>query len=127
MSYNTENFPKNLRLLRKLHKVTQESLAQAINTTRSCISNYEHGTRQPDGETIRLIADYFEVSVDYLLGRSSIRMSVRTEDELRELEEISNSLNSVTRLDLRGVSTRIKCAVLEFYDFLVKQQKDKAN
>lgn len=126
MSYNTENFPKNLRLIRKLRKVTQDELAKSINTTRSCISNYEHGTRQPDGETIRLIADYFDVSIDYLLGRSSIRMSVRTEEELRELEELSNSLHTLTHLDLRGVSTNIKCALLEYYDFLIKQ-KDRAN
>ena len=126
MSYNTENFPKNLKLIRKLRKVTQDELAKSINTTRSCISNYEHGTRQPDGETIRLIADYFDVSIDYLLGRSSIRMSVRTEEELRELEELSNSLHSLTRLDLRGVSTKIQCAILEYYDFLIKQ-KDRSN
>ena len=126
MSYNTENFPKNLKLIRKLRKVTQDELAKSINTTRSCISNYEHGTRQPDGETIRLIADYFDVSIDYLLGRSSIRMSVRTEEELRELEELSNSLHTLTHLDLRGVSTNIKCALLEYYDFLIKQ-KDRAN
>ena len=127
MAYNTENFAKNLRLLRKLRGITQSELAQAINTTRSCISNYENDTRQPDGETIEIIASYFDVSTDYLLGRSSVRMSIRTEAELRELEEISNELHSITRLDLRGVSNKVKCAVLEYYDFLTKQKKDKAN
>lgn len=127
MNYNTENFNKNLKLLRKLRGLSQERLAQELNTSRSCICNYERGTRQPDGETVRLMADYFDVSIDYLLGRSSIKMSLRTEKELRELEEISNSLHSITSLDLRGVSTKIKCAVLEYYDFLMKQQKDQAN
>ena len=127
MNYSTENFANNLRLLRKLRNITQTVLADAINTTRSSISNYENGTRQPDGETIELIADFFDVSVDYLLGRSSIRMSVRTEEELSELEKISNELHSVTHLDLRGVSPKIKCAVLEYYDFLLSQQKEKAN
>lgn len=127
MSYNTDNFDKNLKTLRKLRGLSQDSLAQELNTTRTCISNYERGIRQPDGETIRLFADYFDVSIDYLLGRSSIKMSLRTEEELRELEELSNKLHSITSLDLRGVSTKIKCAVLDYYDFLMKQQKDEAN
>ncbi len=127
MEYNTENFSNNLRVLRKLRHLTQEELAQELNTTRSCISNYENGKRQPDSDIIHLIADYFDVSVDYLLGRSSIKMSLRSEEELQELEEISDTLHSITRLDLRNVSTKIKCAVLEYYEFLLKRKKDKAN
>ncbi len=127
MEYNTENFSNNLRVLRKLRHMTQDALAQELNTTRSCISNYENGKRQPDSDIIHLIADYFDVSVDYLLGRSSIKMSLRSEEELQELEEISDTLHSITRLDLRNVSTKIKCAVLEYYEFLLKRKKDKAN
>ncbi len=127
MEYNTENFSNNLRVLRKLRHLTQEELAHELNTTRSCISNYENGKRQPDSDIIHLIADYFDVSVDYLLGRSSIKMSLRSEEELQELEEISDTLHSITRLDLRNVSTKIKCAVLEYYEFLLKRKKDKAN
>ena len=127
MNYNTENFSNNLRILRKLRHMTQDQLAQELNTTRSCISNYENGKRQPDSDIIHLIADYFDVSVDYLLGRSSIKMSLRSEEELQELEEISDTLHAITRLDLRNVSTKIKCAVLEYYEFLLNHKKDKAN
>ena len=87
MTYNTENFGSNMRILRKLNQVTQEELAKALNTTRSTISNYERGHRQPDNEMVAQVADFFDVSVDYLLGRTTVKMSVRDEMVLKELEK----------------------------------------
>lgn len=58
--------------LRKLRKITQEELAKKIGSTRSALSQYEIGTRSPDYETLKKIADYFEVSTDYLLGKTEI-------------------------------------------------------
>lgn len=59
-----------LRNLRKKNGLTMKELGARFNLAESTISGYENGTRKPDSETMEKIADFFEVSVDYLLGRS---------------------------------------------------------
>ena len=58
-----------LRELRENKNGTQRELAKYLNITRSAYSGYELGTRQMNYETLFLLADYFSVSIDYLLGR----------------------------------------------------------
>lgn len=58
--------------LRKEKGLTQEELAKALNISRSALSLYEIGKRDPDTETLKKIAEYFNVSIDYLLGRTDI-------------------------------------------------------
>ena len=48
-------------------------MAKEVNMTQQRISAYEKGKREPDIETIKQLADYFNVSTDYLLGKSDIR------------------------------------------------------
>src|SRR5690606_26402858 len=64
------SFPKKLKQLRLMHKMTQEELGRKINVTKVSISGYENGNRSPDTETLQKIADIFEVSTDFLLGRT---------------------------------------------------------
>lgn len=63
-------FSERLLQLREEKKVKQSELAEAIGISRISISNYENGERTPDGEVICKLADYFNVSTDYLLGRT---------------------------------------------------------
>ncbi len=60
------NIAKNITLLRKEKGATQEQLAQAINVSSQAVSKWETGTSQPDVQTLPLIAEYFNVSIDYL-------------------------------------------------------------
>ena len=60
---------KKLIELRKEKKLTQSDLAEVLGISRQAYSNYEAGKRQPDNETMLKLAEYFNVSVDYLLGR----------------------------------------------------------
>lgn len=64
------NFGNRLRQLRKAKGLTQAELAKLLSIGESTISFYESGKRQPDYETLIRIADLFNVSVDYLLGRT---------------------------------------------------------
>lgn len=66
-------FPERLAQLRKEYKITQKELAMKLGVSRGTIGMYEIGQRDPDSETINKIADFFNVSTDYLLGRSNIR------------------------------------------------------
>lgn len=59
-----------LKLLRKQKHMSQLSLAMKLNTTQISISRYETGKREPDLKTLILIADFFDVSIDYLLERT---------------------------------------------------------
>ena len=64
------NFQSVLKSLRKSNNLTQEDLAKALKVSRSTIGMYENGSREPDYETLESIADYFNVAIDYLLGRT---------------------------------------------------------
>jgi transcriptional regulator with XRE-family HTH domain len=63
---------ERLATLRKNKGLTQEELAPILNITRSALSLYELNKRDPDTNTLKRIADYFNVTTDYLLGRSDV-------------------------------------------------------
>lgn len=63
-------FGKKLRELRELKGLSQEELGKVLNKTKNNISQYETGKREPDLETLNKIADFFNVTTDYLLGRT---------------------------------------------------------
>lgn len=60
------NIPKNIIALRKSKSITQEQLAEALNISSQAVSKWETGTCHPDTSTLPLIAEYFNVSIDYL-------------------------------------------------------------
>ncbi|MBQ9949588.1 MAG: helix-turn-helix transcriptional regulator [Clostridia bacterium] len=59
-----------LKELRKERGLTQLKLAIDLNANQNTISRYESGEREPGIEELIRIADYFDVSVDYLIGRT---------------------------------------------------------
>ena len=62
-------FGERLRLLRRTSKMTQRELAHANHIGESSVSMYEQGYREPDFETLEKFAEYFNVDINYLLGR----------------------------------------------------------
>lgn len=61
---------RRLLSLRKNQKLSQYDLADRLGFSRGKLANYEQGQREPDYDTLKKIADFFEVSTDYLLGRT---------------------------------------------------------
>ncbi len=59
-----------LKELREKKKLSQLRLAIELNLTQNTISRYENEEREADYKTLIAIADYFNVSIDYLLGRT---------------------------------------------------------
>ena len=59
-----------LKELRKQRKISQLKLAMDLSLSQNSISRYETGERQADYNTLIRIADYFDVSIDYLLRRT---------------------------------------------------------
>lgn len=57
-----------LKLIRKKKKLSQLRVAMDLNISREALSYYENGKRSPDIGMLRLLSDYFNVSIDYLIN-----------------------------------------------------------
>ncbi len=105
-------FAQRLKLLRKEASLSQQELANQLKcVSKSSINMYERGEREPGLETTEAIADYFNVDIDYLYGRTNIKnkyadlMAAIVEenktgrpaaiDEIRRLFGTEHSLNNV--------------------------------
>lgn len=60
-----------LKELREKRKISQVKLSIDLNLNQNTISRYENGVREADYKTLIMFADYFNVSLDYLLGRTN--------------------------------------------------------
>jgi transcriptional regulator with XRE-family HTH domain len=67
------DFGLRLKLLREEKGKTQQDVADALGIGRPTIAGYETKGKQPDYEKLQKLADYFNVSTDYLLGRTNIK------------------------------------------------------
>ena len=94
MRFNQKDFGKRIQELRKKSQLTQEQLAEKLNTDRVCIARLEGGTRTCSFEMLVDIAELFEVSTDYLLlGLSSIETEKeRLLDVIKQLGDIAKKL-----------------------------------
>ena len=75
------NFSKNLSNLRKERKITQENLANYLGVTKAAVSKWELNQSYPDITLLPIIASYFDISIDELLGYEPFMK----EDEVKEL------------------------------------------
>lgn len=75
-------FGERLRSLRIENKLTQEELGNKLNLTKANISKYETGRLEPNIETINNLANFFNVSIDYLLANTNVRNPYRTENDM---------------------------------------------
>lgn len=62
---------ERIRNLREDKDIKQAEMAQFLNCTQACYSNYENGKRDIPTEILMMLADFYNVSVDYLLGRTN--------------------------------------------------------
>lgn len=94
---------KKISYLRKDRKLSQRELAKDLNIGNSTLAMYELEKREPDFDTLQKIADYFDVSTDYLLGRTDIKKSeLENEDEEKDIEKAIDELLQQDGLMLRG-------------------------
>ena len=76
------NFGEKLRILIEDKDMTQKELATQLNIAPSTVSSYVQNTREPDFATLKMLAKFFDVSIDYLLDYSTSHKPSRQEDEL---------------------------------------------
>ncbi len=115
------DFSKRLKELREEHGFTRTHVAQSCGVSVQCISSLEMGERNPTGSTLNVLADFFDCSIDYLMGREDdlgilVQHTVGRE-ELTSQEKLL--LNNFRKLDL---SHRIR--VLGYVDAFLEKKDE---
>lgn len=87
----TELFGKKLKALRTSRKISQKEFGKIFGLAESTIGMYERDERRPDFELLNKFADYFEVSTDYLLGRTNTPILSQQEKEEAEFQAFANN------------------------------------
>ena len=86
---------ERLRELRKSKDLTQAQVAEGINCTPAAYNRYETGELQPPTDTLAKLADFFGVSVDYLMGRAPISDSALSDYEKELIKKLRSLPESV--------------------------------
>lgn len=110
----------HLRELRKAKGLKQSELADRLGLAPSTISMYEQGRREPDEETLKAIAKFFDVSTDYLLGHDdlSTRKTPSTISDIIRLalNDYPEIADAIVSADIRGGSINLGNATINIDD-----------
>ena len=112
-------FGEIISALRAEKGIYQKELADHLQVSIGTISNYEQGIHNPDFDTLCKIADFYEVSLDYLLGRTQIRTSADCFDrKLTDNYTLADLMNSTLQLDAAGTHS-----LIEYVNLLMLKQE----
>ena len=108
---------KRLKELRKEKNLLQKDIASAVNHSITCISDWERGKREPSIDDLIRLADFFGVSIDYLVGREE-------EDGVVIVSGNELSKDESALIDkLRCLDPLNKELAYQYVDFLSERQK----
>ncbi|WP_409346787.1 helix-turn-helix domain-containing protein [Paenibacillus sp. MBLB4367] len=119
------HFSETLKELRTKRNVSQDDFSEYLGKTRATISNYENGKTEPEFADLVKIADFFNVTVDYLLGRKEAekhyfdKTSIMTEHQalmdkfLKDTEAMLRDKGNVDEEKMRIVLKFMKFTFLE--------------
>lgn len=85
------NIGGRIAFLRDQRGLTQEELATRLGISRAALSHYEKNRREPDTETLTKVADLFQVSLDYLVGRTQVATNTLDPEIRRFSDELELS------------------------------------
>lgn len=111
----TMKFNETLRILRRKKKLSQKDLGNKLGLAESTIGMYEQGKRQPDYETLLKIADYFEVTVDYLLGNKN---STLTNDPISDDPDLQIAFKEAS-----DFSEEARKQTIDFINYIKEKEK----
>ena len=102
-------FKDILKELRKKHNISQKYLAKQCNLSSTCICQLETGARNPTGNTLSALSNFFGCTIDYLLGRSNDKECFMDfPNRLRKLR-LENNLTQKELAQRLGLSSNIIC------------------
>lgn len=121
------NFGERLKELRTKRKLSISELSAELNNkyestiSKSMISRYENGQADPKMENVRIIADYFQVSADYLLGISNNKEKFEPELTEKDERDIQKELQRM----IDGLSSNSGYAAFDGHTFDDLDEEDK--
>lgn len=127
---------KRLKSLRESKQLTQQELADKLNLSRVRYNNYETGKRSPDYDTLQVIANFYDVSIDYLLGNtdnpnSEIVLTDKDEKDIAKTmqklkEQLSNDQGLMFDGDVLDEETaKLLLAAIEQQEKMIKKINKK--
>ena len=108
-----------LKFLRNEKGVLQKDVAEYLNISTSAYGFYEQGKRVPDTETITKLSNYYNVSIDYLLGKSNIKESA---EELLKDKRSTIALHNDNGID-DELPEEAKKEIENFIEFVKQKYK----
>lgn len=104
----------NMKKIRESLQLTQVKVANDLKLSRQVYNFYENGKRNPDIQTLIKIADYYGVSIDYLLGRTNV-----IKPENIDEDDLLSKINTA--------DSETKASVEQFLNYLLyeKERKNK--
>ena len=119
MRGNMRSFGEILTSLREERGIYQKELAAILKVSVGTVSNYENNIHFPNQEALLQLADYFGVTVDYLLGRTSYRYSLDTLNE-----EYAPGMTVAELVDIvQHFSPQNTASFLDYIELLQLRQK----
>lgn len=112
---------ENLKKIRNERNISQKTVADFLGVSQQAYANYENGKRQPEYKILAILADYFNVSVDYLLGREEIKKAPAVA-EAPTRENLRFALSGEVNGPLKEEQVD---EVLEFARFIYERDKNK--
>ena len=101
-----------IKELRSRYKISQQKLADAIHVSRSTVAMWETGASEPDTEKLKMLAEFFSVSVDYLLGLESVKKESPAAGNSDEADLDLELVRLLCQLDSPQEEQRVKDFVL---------------
>lgn len=99
---------EKLKEIRKLKKISQKEFAEQMNVAQNTVSRWENGERLMDSDTLIKAADFFNVSVDYLLGRAKRSQSITAVQKSAESMKLIDEYTKLNDLGKHEAVKRIK-------------------
>lgn len=94
---------KNLKKLRQERGISQQALAKAIGISQQSVNKYENHSIEPDIATLIVLSEYFDTTVDYLIGKTNEHgNNIRLSESERMLEKYK-ALGSKEKLCVRTI------------------------
>lgn len=109
-----------LRFLRNEKGESLEKIAKYLNVTMQTISNYETEKRDMTPDTILKLADYFEVSIDYLLGKTDVRNPGKQIDDV-----LNEAMIGMSKEEYENLTETQKKQIRDFALFVKNQNEEK--
>ncbi|MGT2751285.1 helix-turn-helix domain-containing protein [Streptococcus orisasini] len=115
-------FPDRLKSLRLEANLTQKQIAEKLNITQQAYQAWESGKRKPGEDTLKMFADFFDISTDYLVGRSNLKHEIPEGEELEK--ELDRAIDNSVGFEGEPVSDYDREVIKEVLRNYFKNQKN---